>query len=219
MSLELQAVSIRLHGRPLVPPLNARVQPGGVLVLMGQSGSGKSSLLAFLAGLLEPPLSATGSVHLNRRDITALPTEARRVGLLFQDDLLFPHLSVRDNLLFALPSGDRADRVARADAALQRAGLAGYAMRRPASLSGGQRARVSLLRALLAEPQALLLDEPFSKLDAALRAHMRAFVWSELRAQQVCAVLVTHDAQDVPPGVQVIELPPLAAMNPGHGDA
>jgi putative thiamine transport system ATP-binding protein len=213
MTLELRDVSISLHGRELVPPLNARVQPGEVLVLMGESGSGKSSLLAFLAGLLEPPLEARGSVLLDGRDITTLPTEARRVGLLFQDDLLFPHLRVLDNLLFALPAGGRSGRVALAEQALQRAGLGGYGPRLPGSLSGGQRARVSLLRALLARPQALLLDEPFSKLDAALRQRLREFVWAELRAQQVAAVLVTHDAQDVPADARVIELPPLAARS------
>ena len=211
LTLELRDVCITLHGRTLVPALSARVAPGEVLVLMGASGSGKSSLLAFLAGLLEPPLAARGSVHLAGRDITALPTEVRRVGLLFQDDLLFPHLSVQDNLLFALPAGERTARVALAQAALQRAGLAGYGARLPGSLSGGQRARVSLLRALLAGPAVLLLDEPFSNLDAALRAQMRAFIWAELRAQQVCAVLVTHDVQDVPAGAQVIHLPPLSA--------
>lgn len=213
MSLELRDVSISLHGRELVPPLNACVQPGELLVLMGESGSGKSSLLAFLAGLLESPLEARGSVLLDGRDITTLPTEARRVGLLFQDDLLFPHLSVQDNLLFALPAGGRTGRVGRADQALQRAGLAGYGARLPGSLSGGQRARVSLLRALLAEPRALLLDEPFSKLDAALRQRLREFVWAELRTQQVAAVLVTHDAQDVPPSARVVELPPLVARD------
>lgn len=211
MSLELRDVSIWLHGRALVPPLTACVPPGEVLVLMGESGSGKSSLLAFLAGLLEPPLEARGAVRLDGRDISTLPTEARRIGLLFQDDLLFPHLSVLDNLLFALPAGARAERVALAEQALQRAGLAGYGAHLPGSLSGGQRARVSLLRALLARPRALLLDEPFSKLDAALRQRLREFVWTELRNQQVAAVLVTHDAQDVPPGARVVELPPLAA--------
>jgi putative thiamine transport system ATP-binding protein len=211
MTLELRGVSISLNGRELVPPLHAQVPPGGVLVLMGESGSGKSSVLAFLAGLLEPPLVASGSVLLGGRDITALPTEARRVGLLFQDDLLFPHLSVQDNLLFALPAGERPARIAIAEQALQRAGLGGLGARLPGSLSGGQRARVSLLRALLAGPHALLLDEPFSKLDVALRERLREFVWAELRSQQVAAVLVTHDAQDVPPGARVIELPPLAA--------
>ena len=207
MALQLEGVSLRLHERVLVGAINATVRSGEVLAVMGESGSGKSSLLACLAGLLEAPFSATGRVLLDGRDITSLPTEQRSVGLLFQDDLLFPHLSVLDNLLFALPAGRRSARIAAAQAALARAGLQGFAPRMPASLSGGQRSRISLLRALLAGPRALLLDEPFSKLDMALRERMREFVWGELRAQGVCAVLVTHDAHDVPPGAQRIELP------------
>ncbi len=215
MSLELVGLHLLLHGRTLVPPLSARVEPGQVLVLMGESGSGKSSLLAFIAGLLEPPLEVRGALRLDGRDITAEPTEKRRIGLLFQDDLLFPHLNVLENLLFAVPAGSpRPQRVALGEQALQRAGLGGYAKRPPASLSGGQRARVSLLRALLAQPRVLLLDEPFGKLDAALRQRMREFVFAELREQQVCSVLVTHDVQDVPAGAQVIELPPLRAAAP-----
>lgn len=215
MSLEMIDVSLCLHQRELLPRFSACVAPGNVLVLMGESGSGKSSLLAYLAGLLEPPLSASGTVRLDGRDITTLPTEQRRMGMLFQDDLLFPHLTVLENLLFALPHGPRPARIARAGEALKRAGLDGFAPRWPGSLSGGQRARVSLLRTLLAEPRVLLLDEPFSKLDAALRQHMREFVWSELQRHRVCAVLVTHDAQDVPAGAQLITLPPLAVL-PGY---
>ena len=211
MSLALIDLSLSLRGRVLVPHFSATAAPGEVLVLMGDSGSGKSSLLAYLAGLLEPPLSASGSVIVQGRDITQLPTEQRRIGLLFQDDLLFPHLTVMENLLFAIHRGQRRSRVARAQEALQRAGLGGFAQRLPASLSGGQRARISLLRTLLAGPALLLLDEPFSKLDASLRQRMREFVWAELRAHQVCAVLVTHDAQDVPEGAQLITLPPLVA--------
>lgn len=213
MSLDLIDVELSLHGRTLVPRLSARVAPGEVLVVMGPSGSGKSSLLAYLAGLLEPPLAARGTVCLQGQDITHWPTERRRVGLLFQDDLLFPHLSLRDNLLFAAPAGERRARVQRADEALHRAGLAGMAARLPASLSGGQRARVSLLRALLAEPRALLLDEPFGKLDQALRQQLRDFVFSTLRERGVPTVLVTHDEQDLPAGAQRIELPPLAASD------
>lgn len=209
MSLQLINLSLALLQRELVPRFSAQLAAGEVLVLMGESGSGKSSLLNYLAGLLEPPLSAMGSVLIDGHDITLLPTEQRRVGFLFQDDLLFPHLTVMENLLFAVASGPRSERVVRATQALQRAGLDGYAARMPASLSGGQRARISLLRTLLAGPRLLLLDEPFSRLDAALRQRMREFVWAELRAHQVCAVLVTHDASDVPAGAQVITLPPL----------
>jgi putative thiamine transport system ATP-binding protein len=206
LALELDAVTLRVAGRTLIDALSARVEPGAVLAVMGPSGSGKSSLLAWVAGTLEAPFEAQGRLRLDGRDLAALPIQQRRIGLLFQDDLLFPHLSVRDNLLFALPSGARAERFAAADAALAEAGLAGFGERRPASLSGGQRSRVSLLRALLAQPQALLLDEPFSKLDAALRAQMREFTFATLRKRRVPTVLVTHDAADVPAGAQVVKL-------------
>jgi putative thiamine transport system ATP-binding protein len=186
--------------------LSARIAPGEVLAVMGASGSGKSSLLAWIAGTLEPPFQARGRLTLDGVDLTDLPIQQRRIGLLFQDDLLFPHFSVRDNLLFGLPAGLRAERVAAANAALAEAGLGGFGERMPASLSGGQRSRVSLLRTLLAEPRAVLLDEPFSKLDATLRAQMRDFTFGLLRARGVPTVLVTHDAADVPPGAQRISL-------------
>jgi putative thiamine transport system ATP-binding protein len=220
MSLELRDVELRLHGRVLVPSLNTSTAAGEVLVVMGPSGSGKSSLLAFVAGLLEAPLQARGRVRLDGQDLTDWPTERRRIGLMFQDDLLFPHLSVLDNLLFAVPAGPRKLRVQRALEALDRAGLAGLADRLPPTLSGGQRARVSLLRALLAEPQALLLDEPFSKLDASLRQQLRDFVFSTLRERGVPVVMVTHDAQDVPHGARCIALPALAPpADPDRPDA
>jgi putative thiamine transport system ATP-binding protein len=216
MSLELQKVSIHVGGRALLRSLSARVAPGDVLAVMGASGSGKSSLLAWIAGTLGAPFEASGGLRLGGTNLALMPIQQRRIGLLFQDDLLFPHMSVRDNLLFALPAhsgpaskfaaGDRKLRVAAADGALAEAGLAGFGDRLPSSLSGGQRSRVSLLRALLAQPRALLLDEPFSKLDAALRAQMREFTFTTLRERRVPVVLVTHDAADVPPGAQVIQL-------------
>ncbi len=206
MLLELKAIAINLGARTLVPAFDANVGAGEVLALMGPSGCGKSSLLAHLAGLLQPPLHGSGRILIAGHDVSRLATEQRRVGLLFQDDLLFPNLNVRDNLLFALPRGERLQRHAAAETALAQAGLAGFGARMPASLSGGQRARVSLLRALLAAPRVLLLDEPFSRLDAALREQMRSFVWQQLREHRVAGVLVTHDAQDVPAGARCIQL-------------
>ena len=206
MTLSLDHVTIAVHGRTLIHDLSATLEPGRVLGVMGASGSGKSSLLAWIAGTLEAPFEARGSLRLNGQDLTALPIQQRRIGLLFQDDLLFPHMSVHDNLLFALPRGTRATRLQAAEQALEEAGLGGFGPRMPASLSGGQRSRVSLLRALLAAPAALLLDEPFSKLDAALREQMRQFTFATLAARRVPALLVTHDEADVPAGAQLIRL-------------
>ena len=206
MTLQLDKVTLAVHGRTLIRDLSASVAPGQVLAVMGPSGSGKSSLLAWVAGTLEPPFEAQGSLRLDGTELSALPIQKRRIGLLFQDDLLFPHLSVLGNLLFALPAGERGARVNAAQASLDEAGLAGFGPRLPGSLSGGQRSRVSLLRALLAKPAALLLDEPFSKLDTALRDQMRQFTFATLAARRVPALLVTHDAADVPAGAQRIQL-------------
>ena len=192
--LTLDALQIDRAGTPLVR-LSAHVPPGQVLTVMGPSGSGKSTLLAALIGALPAAFSLAGRVLLNDQDITTLPTAQRRIGILFQDDVLFPHLSVAQNLGFGLrPGGSRANRQARVEAALDRMGLSGFGPRDPASLSGGQRARVALARTLLAEPLALLLDEPFSKLDQTLRAQIRDLVFAETRNLPV--ILVTHDPED-----------------------
>lgn len=205
-ALRLVDVTVTLHGRVLVGPVNAEVVPGEVLAVTGPSGCGKSSLLQALAGLAAPPLSATGELWLGDVPLHTLPVEARRLGLMFQDDLLFPQMTVLDNLLFAMPAGRRADRVARAEAALADAGLATHLGHHPHQLSGGQRQRVALLRTLLAAPRALLLDEPFSRLDAVRRAAMREVVWQTLARHGLPAVLVTHDPADIPPGAQVLAL-------------
>lgn len=193
-ALMLAELRVALNGAAVVH-LTETIQAGEVLTLMGPSGSGKSTALAAMIGTLAPPFRHSGRIWLAGKDITALPTHARRIGLMFQDDLLFPHLSVGGNLAFALPPSvrDRARVIARA---LEDAGLPGFADRDPASLSGGQRARVALLRTLLAEPKALLLDEPFSRLDAGLRGQIRAFVFDQARARGLPVVLVTHDVED-----------------------
>lgn len=194
MSLCLDQLQIRRAGAVIVE-LTAEVAPGAVLTVMGPSGSGKSTLLAALIGALPVGFTASGRVVLNGRDISALPTAERRIGLLFQDDVLFPHLSVAQNLGFGLrPGGPKADRLARIEAALDQMGLAGLGPRDPATLSGGQRARVALARTLLAEPLALLLDEPFSRLDQTLRAQIRKLVFDA--AADLPVILVTHDPED-----------------------
>ncbi len=207
--LELRGVTLRLGGRPLVGPLDLAVAPGEIATLMGPSGSGKSSLLAFVCGTLDPAFEAGGRVLLGGREVGALPPERRRIGILFQDDLLFPHLSVADNLAFGLPAGlsDKAARRERVRGALAEAGLEGFAEGDPATLSGGQRARIALMRTLLAEPRALLLDEPFSKLDVALRDRLRGFVFEHARANALPTLLVTHDPADAAAtGGRVIEI-------------
>lgn len=182
----------------IVDGLDLSIAPGDCVTLMGPSGCGKSTLLSFVAGSLDPAFSAGGHVLLDGEDVTGWPTEHRRLGLQFQDDLLFPHLSVASNLAFGLASSvrDRSERKARVEAALAEAGLDGLGGRDPATLSGGQRARVALMRTLLAEPRALLLDEPFNRLDARLRDDMRAFVFAHARARALPMLLVTHDEAD-----------------------
>ena len=195
--LELDGVSLSLGGKVLVSRLDIAVPPGVVATVMGPSGSGKSTLLAWICGSVDPAFAISGRVRLDGADITELPPEARRVGILFQDDLLFPHLSVGGNLAFGIPPGvGRAERERRIEAALEEAELAGFSGRDPATLSGGQRARVALMRTLLAEPGALLLDEPFSGLDAGLRDRVRRFVFDHAKARGLPVLLVTHDPAD-----------------------
>ncbi len=195
--LILSDLSIRLGQHQLVA-LSTRIEPGQVLTIMGPSGSGKSTLLAALTGTLDRDFHCTGTLLLNGRDITKAAPQDRHIGLLFQDDLLFPHLNVAHNLAFALPAAirGRAARRQSIAAALAAMDLAGFGPRDPATLSGGQRARVALARCLLSDPQALLLDEPFSRLDTDLRAQIRALVFAHARARALPVLLVTHDPTD-----------------------
>ena len=199
-ALELKDISISIAdtGRSLVADLNLTVEAGSVTTIMGPSGSGKSSLLAFIAGHLEPPLRGSGTTICGKTEISGLPPERRKIGILFQDDMLFPHLTVGGNLNFGLSATvkGRRERMKRIEAALSRSGLDGFAGRDPAALSGGQRARVALLRTLLSGPKALLLDEPFSKLDATMRGDIRDFVFMQAAEQRIPVLLVTHDEED-----------------------
>ncbi len=192
---------------PLFREVNFCVPRGEIVTLMGPSGSGKSTLFAWMVGALSDDFQARGELWLDARRCDSLPVESRGLGILFQDALLFEPFSVGQNLLLALPERivGRTRREA-VEQALDSAGLSGHYASDPATLSGGERARVSLLRALLAEPQALLLDEPFSRLDKTLRTTFRTWVFVAVRARNIPVVLVTHDEDDIPPGGKLIEI-------------
>lgn len=212
MTLQLQNYQLCRHQQPLFKAFSLTVEPGEIGAITGISGSGKSTLLADISGILTPAFSSRGEILLNGNSLRSVPIERRQVGILFQDDLLFPHLNVFENLLFGLPERfSRNEKTARIQNALSESGLDSYALRDIATLSGGQRARISLLRTLLSEPKLMLLDEPFSKLDRALRGQFRAWVFEQLGHQHIPVVLVTHDPEDIPDGSRIIDLEALDA--------
>ena len=210
MTLDIHIRRLGTAQQVFIENLHLSVPPGQILTLMGPSGSGKSSLLAAVAGTLaqvsDNAVVFDGSVSLNGQDISQRPAAQRGIGLLFQDALLFAHMTVAQNLLFAVPRGPQAARLAEVQQALDEAGLSDFGACDPATLSGGQRARIALMRALLARPRALLLDEPFSRLDAALRSQYRSFVFAQIRQRQIPAILVTHDASDAADPSMVVSL-------------
>lgn len=195
--LELRGVVVCL-GDDALFDVSAIVAPGEVLTVMGPSGSGKSTLLSFIGGFLAPVFVGKGKVMVDGVDLLALAPERRRAGILFQDPLLFPHMSVGANVAFAIPADvrDRKQRQQIASDILSDMELSGFDTRDPATLSGGQKARVALARVLVSRPRLLLLDEPFSKLDMELRAQMRSLVFDTARNAKLPVILVTHDEAD-----------------------
>ena len=179
---------------PAVDGLSLRVAEGEILALLGPSGCGKTTTLRLIAGLELPD---EGIITLRGQVVAgpgqAVPPEARGIGIVFQDYALFPHLTVGDNVAFGLP---RAARRARVDEVLDLVGLRDLAPRYPHELSGGQQQRVALARALAPAPALMLLDEPFSNLDADLRTQMRDEVERILRTSRTTAVFVTHDQEE-----------------------
>ena len=169
-----------------------KVQEGEVLALLGPSGSGKSTLLKLVAGLLTPE---EGFVRFGETDLTPLPPERRRVGFLFQDYALFPHLSVAENIAFGLLEArwPKAAREERVKELLERMELTPHAKKRPTELSGGEQQRVALARALANRPRLLLLDEPLGALDLRLREELLLFLRKTLKEEGVTTLLVTHD--------------------------
>ncbi len=215
--LRVDSLCLQLpDGTTLCDGLSFVIEPGEVLVLMGPSGSGKSTILGWLTGTLDARIRASGEVWLGKIRLTNLPVEQRRLGLMLQQDYLFPHMTVGQNLKFGLRGGSKSDRHKLVEKSLANAGLSGMVNRDPSTLSGGQRARVSLLRSLLSQPNALLLDEPFSRLDVTLREQIREFTWKA--AAELPTLLVTHDIADVPQHANKLDLTTgNYASNASHG--
>lgn len=180
---------------PAVQDLTLEVNAGERVALLGPSGCGKTSVLKMVAGLLPP---TRGDIHFDGHSVLALPAERRNVVLMFQNHLLFPHLSVGENVGFGLRMRGESPTTIRAQVAemLERVQLAGFERRSPRQLSGGQAQRVALARALILRPRVLLLDEPFSNLDAHLRDDLRALVLDMQKQFRLTTLLVTHDQQE-----------------------
>lgn len=179
----------------MVDGLSLEVRPGEIVALLGPSGCGKTTTLRLIAGFERPD---AGSIRIAGRVVADptrhVPPERRRVGMVFQEYALFPHLTVAENVGFGLPRGQ--ERLARVGELLDLVGLTGAGERNPGELSGGQQQRVAVARALAPRPALLLLDEPFSNLDQALRVQLRGEIRRILRAAGATAILVTHDQDE-----------------------
>ena len=207
LSLENLVVS---HAQNTLLKVNVCVKDGEILTVMGPSGAGKSTLLQTITGQLHGPFSFSGIIKINGVVVNNKAAHLRKVGIMFQDALLFEHMTVAENIAFAMPKDSHTNRKAKMEAIeemLSAVDLAGIGERAVTSLSGGQQSRVSLLRTLASQPDVVLLDEPFSKLDFALREQIRSWTFKQLKARNIPAVLVTHDKEDaLAAGGQIIEL-------------
>ncbi|MDC0110177.1 ATP-binding cassette domain-containing protein [Alphaproteobacteria bacterium] len=183
--------------KPFIKDLNIKVNNGKILTIFGSSGIGKSSLINVIAGVYESNLLFTGDIVLNNKKITNTLPEKRKIGLLLQDGVLFPHLSVEQNLIFGIKKSlTNKEKYLLINEHLIKANMEGFENRYPNTLSGGQKSRVACLRAILSEPDALLLDEPFSSIDPEQRNSFRLFVANQVREKKIPCILVTHDESD-----------------------
>lgn len=211
MALSLEKLVIS-RAESVLLNVNACVEKGQVLTVMGPSGAGKSTLLQAIAGQLYEPFSVSGIIKIDNNVINRKPAHLRKVGMMFQDALLFEHMTVAENIAFGMPKNSHSNPHARMEAIntmLSAVELESMGQRGVNTLSGGQQSRVSLLRTLASAPDVVLLDEPFSKLDLALRGQIRSWTFEQLKARNIPAVLVTHDNEDaIAAGGQIIELSP-----------
>jgi sulfate transport system ATP-binding protein len=195
LSIVLEHLTKTYGGQTVVRDVSLEIGDGELCVFLGPSGSGKSTILRIVAGLTD---SDSGRVLLHGRDVTRVPPQKRGVGFVFQHYALFRHMTVAENVEFALRVRGVAsrERAQRRDDLLEMVGLSGYGLRRPDQLSGGQQQRVALARALAHRPEVLLLDEPFGALDARIRAEIRATVRRIQRETGVTTIFVTHDQEE-----------------------
>ena len=200
MSLSIKNLAIQnSRNEDLFPPLSFTIKPGEIWSLMGPSGCGKSTLLSIIAGHQLNDFKYRGDICLNQQLLNNIAPEKRKIGILFQDNLLFPHLNIWQNLAIALPDAvKKQQRKEQAFNTLDELQLTFLAYHSPAQISGGQRARISMMRMLLAEPSAVLLDEPFNKLDKSLRKAFSTWVFAQIKIRKLPALMVTHDQTDIP---------------------
>ncbi|MCB9169201.1 MAG: ABC transporter ATP-binding protein [Flavobacteriales bacterium] len=195
--LEVTAISFAHREQPVLRDVQLTLGAGEVLVVVGPSGCGKTTLLRMIAGLERP---ASGSISMHGKVLCngrrSVPPEERPIGMVFQGLALFPHLTVAGNVGFGLAHLKRPERDALVRAELERVGLRGLDDRYPHQLSGGQQQRVAIARALVRRPRLLLMDEPFSDLDAHTRSSVRNEVQRILRAHGTAAIIVSHDRED-----------------------
>ena len=195
LAVECQGLAKSFNGISAVEDLSLSVEEGSLVALVGPSGCGKTTALRLIAGF-DPPDS--GTVAIRGRIVSSpngfVPAERRRVGMVFQDYALFPHLTVRENVAYGLPKGP--ERNWRTDAVLELVELTSISPRFPHELSGGEQQRVALARALAPNPAIVLLDEPFSNLDAGLRVNLRSQVKGILKEMGTSAIFVTHDQEE-----------------------
>jgi putative thiamine transport system ATP-binding protein len=199
MTLIISDLTIQVEKTVLLSNFSLTIPKSDIVTIMGESGCGKSTLLKAIAGQLTVSQSMIGQIYLDHQRIDTLPAHQRNIGYQWQDPCLFPHLCVWENLAFALPKAIKGkQRKERALNTLNEIGLSHLQSHSVANLSGGQKARISVIRTLLAEPKALLLDEPFSALDKQQRIQFREWVFKHIRQQEIPTLLVTHDNDDVP---------------------
>ena len=198
--LELINISLKWNSpkeKPFIKNLNLKINNGNILCVFGKSGVGKSSLINIIAGTTEDNLLFEGEIILDGKILNNIPIEKRKIGLLLQEGALFPHLTVEQNIYFGmnrkLKSKEKLNVI---NENLKNANMEGFQNRYPHTLSGGQKARIACLRAILSEPKALLLDEPFSSLDPEHRNTFRKFVIDKVKESKIPCLLVTHDETD-----------------------